>query len=312
MSRPQVDVVVPADDEVGEGPVWDPASGRLLWVDILRNRVHASTLDGTRTTINTEPHCVTAVVPTPDPDTWAVVTSKGFGLLWADGRLEVHASVSLPAGARMNDGKCAPDGSFWAGSMVEGAGSGDSASESGALFRWLGGSQVEPLVEGLQLSNGLGWAPEGDRFYLVDTGRNLLTAYSLDERGRPTNPTPLFELDRSVGVLDGLTVDDSGFLWVAVCFGSQILRISRDGEVVQRLTVPVSQPTSLCFGGSDMRTLFITTARAGLDPDQLEEQPAAGSILAVELPITGPAAGSFRASPLHPAKEDEPPVDQIT
>jgi sugar lactone lactonase YvrE len=281
------DVIVEGDAVLGEGPVWDTADGTLLWIDILADRVHRSDLDrGPTSTIQAD-RTVGAVAPRAGGGLIAAVPG-GFGELGPDGAIRLLATLEPDRPAnRMNDGKVAPDGSFWAGTM-------DRSAEPGAggLYRLAPDLSVSVVLTGLTVSNGLGWSPDGSRCYFVDTADQGIDVLQEDGSG-VWSRTPFVRIDRSLGVPDGLTVDAAGNVWVAMCFGGRVLCYGPDASLIGTVSVPAELTTSVAFGGADLDLLLITTGRTGLTEEQLERQPHAGSVFAVRPGVVGQASPPF-------------------
>lgn len=280
------DVVVAAEASVGEGPVFDRRTGRLCWVDIVEGTLHQSDLaDGEQTTAGLGT-MLGAVAPRERAEGFAVAVADGFGY-WTSGQLTIADRVLPEAEFRMNDAKCDSRGRLWAGSthmkFVPGA---------GRLHRWDGTSPSIPVRAGFTLPNGLGWDQEDRRMYLIDsmTKTVLRADFDLDE-GVVGEFTPLCRVDP--GLPDGLAVDADGCIWVAVWGGAEVRRFSGRGELTGIVPVPVSQPASCGFGTDG--TLYITTARNGLTPQQLSTQPLAGSVFALSTTTRGVDVRAFAA-----------------
>lgn len=280
-------VVVEADSVLGEGPVWDAADGTLLWIDILADRVHRSDLGSGETITIKADRTVGAIAPRADGGLIAAVPG-GFGSLRADGAVDMLATLEADRPAnRMNDGKVAPDGSFWAGTM-------DRSAEPGAgsLYRLAPDLSVSVVLSGLTVSNGIGWSPDGALCYFVDTADQGIDVLREEDSG-VWSRTPFVRIDRALGVPDGLTVDAAGNVWVAMCFGGRVLCYGPDACLVATVTVPAQLSTSVAFGGADLDVLLITTGRTGLTDEQLREEPHAGSVFAARPGVTGQASPPF-------------------
>lgn len=265
-----IDVAVRARAKLGEGPTWDPATGRLLWVDILSARIHTfDPADGRRTVLATEQHVGAAL---PRAGGGLVVNLRdGVGLYGPGGDFSWLVRDPVP-GRRGNDAAVAPDGALWAGSMRydEGPGGGTliRVAPDGAV------TDTRPVTVG----NGTGWSPDGRTMYYVDTPTGRIDRFRADAHspGQPlVDQGPLATIEPGAGHPDGLTVDADGCVWVALWDGAAIRRYTPDGVLDRTVELPVLRPTSCAFGGPRLRDLYITTARVGVtDP-----HPLTGSLL---------------------------------
>ena len=164
---------------------------------------------------------------------------------------------------RMNDGACDPQGRFWAGTMAY-----DESPGAGTLYRLELDGSCTTVLTGLTIANGIGWSPDGSTMYLNDSGTGCLEVFRFEmSTGAITNRRTLVRSDQPGVVPDGLTVDEEGGIWVALWGGGAVNRYAPDGSLLASLELPVERPTSCAFGGPDRATLFITTAREGLDDD---------------------------------------------
>lgn len=276
--------VVRADARVGEGPVVDPRTGRLCWVDILAGELLQSDVDAGSTErwqLNT---LVGAVAPRESHPGFAVAVAQGFGFA-EDGELEVVDPVLPDPALRMNDAKCDPLGRLWAGSNDL-----DFAEGRGALHCWDGRGPSAVMRRGLSLPNGLGWTEDAGTMFLVDSvGGTVMRARFDVDRGEVGDFEPFVQVDE--GLPDGLAVDLDGCVWVAVWGASAVHRYDPAGRLVQKIGMPVTQPSSCAFGADG--TLFITSAREGLSGARLAEQPLAGSVFAVDTDTRGVPVAAF-------------------
>lgn len=278
--KPEVDVAISATSELGEGPIWDPATGTLVWLDLLGDRLYRSNISAGTSVEAALDRTVGAVALREDGRLVAAVP-EGFADLAEDGSISVFTAVEQDQpGNRMNDGKCAPDGSFWAGTMAR-----DNTPDAGTLYRLDPDRTVRPLLSGLTVSNGLGWSPDGEICYFIDTATQRVDA--LRTRGDVIDRQPFVTLDRNRGVPDGLTVDAEGNVWIAMCFGGCVLGFDPTAHPIADIEVPAALTTSVTFGGGDLATLFITTGRVGLTEEELRRQPHAGSVFACIPGTTG-------------------------
>lgn len=282
---PAPDVLIAAEAQVGEGPVIDERTGRLCWVDIVQGMIYEHELQERRqVTAAPLETMVGAIAPRADRPGFAAAVADGFGY-YASGRLTVTDRILPEPHRRMNDAKCDSAGRLWAGSthmeLVPGA---------GALHLWDGDSPSVILADGFTLPNGLGWDQDDTRMYLIDSMTNCLlsTAYDADE-GLIGEFAPLCRIEP--GLPDGLAVDVDGCIWVAVWTGAEVRRFDRTGSLTGIVPMPVTQPSSCAFGPDG--TLYITSARAGLSPEQLAAQPHAGSVFAVATATHGVRVAAF-------------------
>jgi sugar lactone lactonase YvrE len=164
----------------------------------------------------------------------------------------------------------------------------------GALWRIDASGAAEKMDDGFHICNGLGWSPDDTRMYFTDSGKRKIWVYDYDiEAGRIRNRRLFAETTEETGVPDGLAVDSEGYVWSANWDGWSITRYAPDGQVDKIVSLPVPRPTSCAFGGPDMTTLYITTARIRLSASLLSEAPLSGSVLAVETGVRGQVEPRF-------------------
>ncbi|MGW2180696.1 SMP-30/gluconolactonase/LRE family protein [Streptomyces sp. NPDC001732] len=269
------EIVIPGRAAVGEGPVWDAAAGRLHWVDIPAGHIHSSDPVTGRTARLELPTSVGAAVPRHGGG-FVAATAEGFATVHSDGSMTMRRAI-LPFGERMNDAKCDRRGWFWAGSTTL-----DFQPGKGALHVLLPDWTTRVVLEGMTLPNGLDWSPDGRTFYLADSMTGEICAFDTDSaEPRISRRRVLIRIPAKAGLPDGLTVDTTGCLWVALWGGDSVVRISPEGDVLQQIPMPVHQPSSCAFGGPSLDALYVTSARDGLEvaPDAPD-----GSVFAVRQP----------------------------
>ncbi|MFC8402334.1 SMP-30/gluconolactonase/LRE family protein [Streptomyces griseoincarnatus] len=274
------DVAVRAEAELGEGATWDPATGRLLWIDILNSRVHTyDPATGRRTVRRTGQH-VGAVKPRAGGGL-VLNLRDGVGLLDPDDTFRwLHREPV--AGRRGNDAAVAPDGGLLAGTMRY-----DEAPGGGTLSRVTGDGTATVLLDDVTVSNGTGWSPDGRLMYYIDTSTRRVDVFDFGGDGTIAGRRPLAEIEEGAGFPDGLTVDADGCVWVALWDGGAVRRYTPSGELDRVIELPVPRVTCCAFGGPGLTDLYVTTARVGLTaPHSL-----AGSLLVV------PGAGKGVAQP---------------
>ena len=265
---------------LGEGPIWDAAAACLWWVDIIGETLHR--FDPAPDAPNRETRWTLgrplgAVAPCASPRNGVVlVTPEGYVRFHpGSGQQAVLAEVERDiAATRMNDGKCDSRGRFWAGTMAY-----DESPGAGGLYVLEPNGRVRQVLWDVGISNGIGWSPDDRRMYYVDSVTQRIDVFDFDaEAGILTNRRCLVEIPESDGAPDGLCVDSEGLIWVALWDGGAIHRYSPEGRLAGKLELPVTRPTSVAFGGPELRDLYITTARYALNDVQLKDQPDAGAL----------------------------------
>jgi len=269
------EVAVRAEAELGEGPTWDPATGRLVWLDILGMRIHTYDPSTGRRTVRTTDQHVGAAKPRAGGGL-VLNLRDGVGLLDPDGTFRWLHREPVP-GRRGNDAAVAPDGSLWAGTMRY-----DEAAGGGTLTRLTGAGDVRTVLPDATVSNGTGWSPDGRLMYYADTPTRRVDVFDYDAEG-VRNRRPLVEIEEGAGLPDGLTVDADGCVWVALWNGGAVRRYTPDGTLDRVVPVPAPLTTACAFGGPTLADLYITTARVSLNPPT----PLSGSLLVIPAAAQG-------------------------
>ena len=284
------------DCELGEGPRWDPTDQSLLFVDVLAGRLYRAR---TSDSAGSGAPFVTRV-NTGQPLGAANLRAEG-GLILAmrDGiyLAEQDATEPSPFAAieldivtnRMNDAACDPQGRLWAGTM-----SFEAEADAGTLYRIDPDGTVTAVLRDLTISNGLGWSPAGDLMYFIDSPTRRIDVFDFNaEQGSVRRRRTFIDLSQVPGVPDGMTIDTDGGLWVAFWGGAQVRRFGPDAVLTDIVHLPVPQPTSCTFGGTDGKDLYITSARIGLSQSDLADSPLSGSVFVARPGHRGLPAFSF-------------------
>lgn len=281
---------------LGESPLWHPVEQQLYAVDIpgrrvLRWRAGASEPDVWAQ--DAEPGCIAAragggLLVARRDGLWALDTVTGAQRLLTPPPYDA-------ARLRFNDGKVDPAGRFWVGSIS------DAREPEAALYR-LDDDGFSVQLPGLTTSNGLAWSPDGRRMHWSDTKAHRIFAADFDAAtGGLSSPRVFAEFKpRTPGEVyggrpDGAAMDAEGCYWVAMFEGGCLLRMAPNGEIVRRVELPVSCPTMPAFGGPDLLTLFVTTARDKRPADELGREPLAGAVLQLRVDVPGLPAMLTRA-----------------
>jgi len=278
-------------NRLGESALWHARTSRLYWVDIAGHQVHAYEPATGRSLAALVGQSVGAVVPTRRGEVLVALERQFAFLDLAGGRLTPFPVEPLePVGVRFNDGKCDPAGRFWIGSTSTG-----NAGGVGRLHCLFPDLHVEARLSGLTISNGLAWSRDGRTLFHIDTPTGRVDAFDFDPAaGTIANRRTLRQFAPGGGDPDGMTIDADGHLWVALWDGWRVERIdSNTGATIAEVKLPVQRVTSCAFGGPALDTLFITTARIGLDETQLAAQPGAGAVFAAQPGVRGVEAFEF-------------------
>lgn len=278
-----VECIWEIDASLGEGPVWVARENAVYWVDIFRSKVHRYALaDGERKTWNFETPVTS--LSARERGGFVATIPDGFAFIDFDReRVDVIrlTEPDLPDN-RFNDGKVDGHGRYWAGTMDK-----LQKSETGTLYRLNPDLSVDVMDKDYIITNGPAFSKNGKILYHTDTIKREIYAFDLSANGDISNKRVWVNFPEGQGSPDGMTVDNEGCIWVGHFGGSRITRFSPDGDVVEVIPMPVPNITSCTFGGDDLDTLYITTARTGLKDADLEKYPLAGSFFAYKPGVKG-------------------------
>lgn len=287
MVQPLFDISI----EHGEGPVWDIATNKLYWVDLMIGDIYSGD-------IMTGKICKKSIsqplgsVALREKGGILVAAHQGFGFtdLKEDTQVDFfnNPQPAYPE-TRFNDGKVDPLGNFVAGTMTF-----DGKKDIGNVFLLKPDKNVICLENNLLLSNGIDWSPDGTKCYLADTNAHVVYSYDyIMDNGTLSNRKNFIDFNGDEWP-DGLCVDTEGNLWIAMWGGSCIIKFDKNGKKIKAIELPVTHPTSCCFGGDDLSTLFITTSKLVLSDAERTTQPLAGKILTMQTGSKGQMMGKFK------------------
>jgi sugar lactone lactonase YvrE len=279
------ELIVDAKAILGEGPSWDAEQRLLYWVDILGRKIHIHDPAADTNRVLALDQYVGAVVPRENGGL-VLALQHGFHIMDTEGGIQKIADpeAHLPDN-RFNDGKCDAAGRFWAGTMSLI----DEELQGGALYKLDKGFRVEKMLDDVNVSNGLGWSPDGETMYYIDSPKRTIFAFDFNvETGEIANRRAAVSVPAEEGFPDGMTVDEEGMLWVAHWEGWQLARWNPlTGEKTGSVPFPVSKVTSCVFAGEHLDELYVTSARVGLSQAESAAQPFAGGLFRVKLGIKG-------------------------
>jgi D-xylonolactonase len=286
--QPQVTCVADVRAILGEGPVWVEREAALYWVDVKGRKIFRRDGAGDLASWDT-PMRVGSLAPRVGGG-FIAGTGQGFALVDLDaGRFDLlgNPDADRPAN-RFNDGKVDRQGRFWAGTMDD-----HEREASGTLYRLDANLDWTAVDGGYRVTNGPAFSPDGRIMYHNDSALQVTYAFDVDEAGNAVDRREFVRAAPGEGYPDGMTVDAERCLWVAFWDGWCVRRYSPAGALLQTVEVPVQRPTSCAFGGAGLATLFVTSARIGIEGTDLDKQPLAGGLFAVDLGVQGLAELPF-------------------
>ncbi len=283
----EIKVLVQSGNLLGECPVWDASTNELLWVDIEKKTLHMLQPETGFDTKFYFDHQISAIVPIEkNTENYLLALQNGLAIFNRNKKsLNYFSDCEKDiTNNRFNDGKCDPAGRFWIGSMDLNATEG-----KGSLYCVDHDLSLTKKLSGLSISNGMAWTKNGKTMYFVDTATQQISKFDFEtETGSISNKTTAIEFPEKMGQPDGICIDSEDMLWVASWGGACITRWKPEaGEFLLKVEVPAKNITSLCFGGKNLDTLFITSAQSGLTHEDLEEFSLSGSVFACKPSVGG-------------------------
>lgn len=278
---------------LGESPVYDERRGVLWFCDILARSVHQIDLKSLARrswTLSSE----VGALGLAESGRLIVALRHEVGLFDpVDGSFQAIVAIEAERGTetRLNDGKVGPDGAFWIGSMDDR----DVKAPVAALYRVTADGKLERKVDGLIVSNGLAFSPDGRRMFHSDSRGKWIDRWDLEsDSGAISNRTRIADMDEATGRPDGGATDAEGCYWSAGISAARLNRFAPDGRLLEIHPLPVASPTMPCFGGPDLKTLFVTSLRHGRSAEALARYPLTGAVLVGRSPIAGAPVARFR------------------
>lgn len=291
------DDAIAVANTLGEGVLWCERRQTLYWTDIHAAVLYAHQPDMGHTRRHPMPERLACMALCEDPD-WLLLGLASRLAFWhiASGELRELARIEadLP-GTRLNDGACDHQGRFVFGTLDEGT----PKRAIGSYYRLNHDLSVERLpLPQVAVSNSTAFSPDGRTLYFCDSPTRRILAVDYHADGRLGTPYVFVDLTGIAGVPDGSCVDAEGYLWNAQWGMRRVVRYAPDGRQERIIEVPTTQPTRPAFGGPDLDTLYITSAREGLSDEQLQSDRGAGNLWRIRMAgIPGQTEPRFTGSP---------------
>ncbi len=279
-----VEIVLDAKTMLGEGSIWQPIEKKLYWIDIEGKTLHLYDPEAKIDKQFLVGERIGTVVPVKGGGALVALQNGIHKMDTKTGRL-TFLNNPLPDGKmRFNDGKCDPSGRFWVGSLAL-----DTRRKGASLYRFDGDKTIHQMLDSVTISNGIVWSADKKTMYYNDTPTLTVQAFDYkDATGEISNRRVAVRIPKDSGAPDGMTIDAEGKLWVALWGGNGVARFDPNtGELLQKITVPAPHVTSCAFGGANLETLYITTAREGMSADKLKEFPLSGGLFSIKPGVRG-------------------------
>lgn len=265
--------------ELAEGPVWHNDRGSLLWVNILGNTLHERKLDSDVEQVWELPITPSSLALDAGSNdiVWVLTNSHLCKFDLSKGELTFCVDLALSSDYRTNDGSIGPDGKYWFGTMKW-----QPEGGQGTIYTVDTYGAITQQYSGVAIPNTFCWIND-EVLLLSDSFQQECYAFNTQNK----ECYSFISLKNTEGTPDGGAVDSVGNIWIALWGAGKVVCYTPSGEAITEIKLPVSQPSSCCFGGSDLKTLFITSAREGLENDGSEAYNLAGSVFSVDVGISG-------------------------
>jgi sugar lactone lactonase YvrE len=281
-----IQTIWPAELDLGEGPMWHAPSGRFFFVDI-----HGCALHAWHATTHARqswkmPERIGWLIARRDGDGFMAGFQSGFARLWLEPTLRIEAMGSPHAGqpdVRLNDAKADCHGRIWAGSMNNV----DTRRTDGQLTRLDPDGSFTAVERGIRIANGPCISEDGRRMLHTDSALDTVYEYRVSPQGELMDKREWKRFGGKQGTPDGMTLDADGNVWIAFWGGACIRQFTADGDLLQRVDLPALQITCLAFGGEDLQSVVVTSARNGLSAKQLAQYPGSGCVFLLKPGVKG-------------------------
>ena len=278
--------------QLGEGAFWNHITQTFYWIDIEGKKLHIFDPAQKSNQSFNMPSRIGTVVPT-NGDEALVALEDGIHIInTKTGALSMFAEIeSNVSDNRMNDGKCDPSGRLWAGTMHM-----PQTSANGKVYMIRSNGLYQAMIDSVTISNGIVWTKDAKTMYYIDTPTGYVRAYDFDNAtGAITNERKVIEVPSEVGFPDGMAIDNEDKLWIGLWNGNKVARYDPlSGKMMASIEVPAHNVTACAFGGPNLDTLYITTARVDMTKQELDSLPLSGSVFKAVPGVKGVASSQFK------------------
>ncbi len=284
-------LVLDAKTKLGEGALWHPIENKLYWVDIEGKALHIYNPSTKKDIKFFTGARIGTVVPVLNGGALVALQTGFHAINTKTGKLTFITNPLKDSSIRFNDGKCDPSGRFWVGTMHL-----NYKKDSAVLYRVDTNKIIHLMLNRVTISNGIAWSADKKTMYYIDSPTSSVQAFEYnDTTGDISNRRVVIQVPQSQGTPDGMTIDAEGNLWIALWGGGTVSAYNpATGKRLKKITVPAPNVTSCAFGGTKLTTLYITTAREGLNADQLKQYPKSGGLFAARPGVKGIRAQFFK------------------
>lgn len=291
----RVECVVRGRDQLGETPLWCERERKLWWLDIERPKLQSfEPSSGAHRVVPFDQAAYLGSLALGDDGSQLLALDLALHRRAPSGEISLFTQVEQGLDNRLNDGRVDARGRFWVGTMDN-----QLHRPNGALYRVDPDGRVHRMLDdGVIVSNGIAFSPDGKTMLFTDTRRHTTWRFDVDLDDGTVSNRRVFADHTATGERpDGACVDADGCFWIAFFAGRRIVRHRPDGAIDLAVPMPATNPTCACFGGPDLRTLYVTTAAKFLSPEQLAAEPLAGGLFAIEGLGQGLPEHRFRFTP---------------
>lgn len=279
---------------LGEGAIWNYKTHELYWIDIEGRQLNIyNPKSKINKVLNTESRIGTVVPFTEDEALIALENGvHKIDIQTGKSNLFTDMKNELP-GSRLNDGKCDPSGRFWVGSMHL-----EQETAKANLYTITSENILQKKIDSVTISNGIVWTSDKKTMYYIDTPTSTIKEFDYNnETGEISNGKIAVKIPIKFGFPDGMTIDEENMLWVGMWNGNAVIRFNpKTGKVISKIEVPAHNITSCAFGGENLETLYITSARIDMTEEELIKYPLAGSLFSINPGVKGVKSNFYKHS----------------